>query len=77
VPVQREARTELHAATGACTIPVLVADGEAVGGEESILAYLDEHFIEPPEAAAQRAKAAKARQKELEESCPKLAPVTP
>jgi glutathione S-transferase len=77
VPVQPAARTHLRTATGASAIPVLVAAGEIVGGEQAILAYLDEHFINPPEAAEQRAKAAKAKRKELEEACPKLSAVTP
>ena len=77
VPVERAARSELFAATGASAIPVLVADGYVVGGEQAILAYLDEHFIEPPQAAEQRAKAVKAKRKELEEACPRLSAVTP
>jgi glutathione S-transferase len=77
VPVQREARTELRAVTGAGEIPALVADGETALGERAILAYLDEHIAPPPDAAEQRAKAAKAKQKELEEACPKLAAATP
>ena len=72
VPVAREARVELQRATGTDEIPVLVADGGAVRGEQAILAYLDEHHIEPPDAAEQRAKAAKAKRKELEAECPKL-----
>jgi glutaredoxin 3 len=76
VPVQREARTELQRATGADEIPVLVAAGKPLRGEETILAYLDEHFIEPLDAAEQRAKAAKAKQKELEKACPKFAAAT-
>ena len=76
VPVEREARIELRAATGATEIPVLLADGETVRGEQAILAYLDEHFIESPDAAEQRTKAAKAKQKELETACPKLAAAT-
>ena len=76
VPVEPEARTELHGATGATKIPVLVSAGRAIPGEQPILDYLDLHFTEPPEAAQQRAKAAKAKRKELEEACPKLAAVT-
>ncbi len=72
VPVQREARLELLRTTGTDEIPALVADGRSVGGEQAILAYLNEHYIEPPDAAEQRAKAAKAKQKELEAACPKL-----
>jgi glutathione S-transferase len=78
VPVEQHARTELRAATGASEIPILLADGDPVRGEQAILAYLDEHFIEPPNAAEQRAKAAKAKRKELEAACPKLtATLTP
>jgi glutathione S-transferase len=76
VPVDRDARRELEAAAGSSAIPVLVADGESVVGEAEILAYLDEHFSEPPDAAQQRAKAAMAKQRELEEACPKLAAAT-
>ena len=76
VPVQREARTELRSLTGEAEIPVLIADGQIVRGEQAILSYLDEHFIEPPNAAEQRAKAAKAKQKELKAACPKLAAAT-
>ena len=77
VPVHAEARTQLRAATGASDIPVLLADGETVRGEQAILAYLNEHFVDPPDAAEQRAKAAKAKQKELEATCPKLTAATP
>jgi glutathione S-transferase len=74
VPVEQHARTELRAATGASEIPVFMALGETVRGEQAILAYLEEHYIEPPDAAEQRTKAAKAKRKELEAACPKLAP---
>lgn len=76
VPVDPDVRTDLEAATGEKTIPVLVAGGEVICGEEAILGYLAEHFIEPPEASAQREKAAKARRKELEKACPELAAAT-
>ena len=72
VPVEQHARTELRAATGASEIPILLADGDPVRGEQAILAYLDERYLEPPDAAEQRAKAAKAKRKELEAACPKL-----
>jgi glutathione S-transferase len=72
VPVEQHARTELRAVTGAGEIPVLMARGDTVRGEQAILAYLEEHYIEPPDAAEQRAKAAKAKRKELEAACPKL-----
>ena len=77
VPVQREARTELHSLTGEVEIPVLVADGKVVRGEQAILDHLNRRFSEPRDAAEQRAKAAKAKNKELEAACPKLAAATP
>jgi glutathione S-transferase len=76
VPVDPHTRTELEAATGTKTIPVLVSGGNTVSGEEAILGYLDREFTEPPGASAQRAKAAKARRKELERACPELAAAT-
>ena len=76
VPVEQDARTELQVHTGAKSIPVLVAGRDTVCGEEAMLAYLDERFIEPPGAASQRAKAAKAKRKELERACPELAAAT-
>ena len=75
VPVEHDARTD-SSAPGAKTIPVLVAGRDTVCGEEAILAYLDERFHEPPQAAAQREKAAKAKRKELERACPELAAAT-
>ena len=78
VPVEQHARTELRAATGASEIPILVAGGDTIRGEQAIFAYVAEHYIEPPDAAAQRAKAANAKRKELEAACPKLtATLTP
>ena len=77
VPVHAEARTQLRAATGASEIPVLVVDESIASGETAILAYLDEHYVDPPDACEQRAKAAKAKQKELEATCPKLTAATP
>jgi len=76
VPVERDDRAQLEKATGRRTIPILVADSKVIDGEQPILAYLHEHFIEPPDAQRQRAKAAKAKQKELEAACPKLAAAT-
>jgi len=76
VPVERDDRAQLEEATGHRTIPTLVADGEVIDGEQSIMAYLQKHFIESPDAQRQRAKAAKAKQKELEEACPELAAAT-
>ncbi len=76
VPVRSDARTQLQAATGHATIPVLLADGEAIAGEGPILSYLNEHFTAPPDAEQQRAKAAIAKRKELEQACPQLTAAT-
>jgi glutathione S-transferase len=76
VPVERDDRAQLEEATGRRTIPTLVADGAVIDGEQPILAYLREHFTPPSDAQRHRAKAAKAKQKELEEACPKLAAAT-
>lgn len=76
VPVERDDRTQLMRATGRRTIPVLVLGEAVIDGEEAILAYLEEKFTEPPDACEQRAKALKAKHKELEEACPKLAAAT-
>jgi glutathione S-transferase len=77
VPVDSSERTELVAATGQCTIPVLVtADGEIVRDEAAIMSYLDNHYPEPPGAITQRRKAAMAQRKELETACPKFAAAT-
>lgn len=76
VPVEREDRVELVSSTGQESIPVLVAGGEVIAGEEQIVGYLNTHFTEPPQAAQQRAKAARARRKELEKACLELATAT-
>lgn len=77
VPVEQGDRTKLSAATGVTTIPVLVADGRKVVGEAEILEYLGSRYPEPHEAASQRAKAARARARDLEESCRQLTAATP
>ena len=76
VPVEQEHRAELVGATGQVSIPVLVAGGEVIAGEEAIVAYLNTHFAEPPEAAGQRARATKAKRKELERACLELSAAT-
>ena len=76
VPVERDDRAELANSTGQQSIPVLVADGEVIVGEDAIVTHLNTQFAEPPEAEQQRAKAAKAKRKELEQACPKLAAAT-
>ena len=48
VPVERDARAQLGQATGRWTIPTLVAGDKVIDGEQAILAYLNEHFTEPP-----------------------------
>jgi glutathione S-transferase len=70
VPVERQARTTLREVVGADTIPALrLENGSVVVGRENILAYLDEQFLEPLEAEAQRQKAVKTRRRYLEEEC--------
>jgi glutathione S-transferase len=70
VPVDRDERAALHAATGSDTIPALVLeDGSVVVGEDEILVYLDQHCHESAEAEAHRVKAARARRRYLEEEC--------
>lgn len=76
VPVQREARVDLFHATGTDEIPVLVADGAPIRGEQAILSYLDATYVEPSDAFEQRAKAAKAKHKELEAACRPFAAAT-
>jgi glutaredoxin len=78
VPVEREERTVLRAATGSDAVPALrLENGSAIVGEERIIAFLGEHFVEPLEADAQRQKAAKARRRYLEEECTCLELPTP
>ena len=77
VPVEREHRNALRAATGTNSIPVLLLDdGSSVVGEAAIGSWLDDHVTEPAEANAHRLKAEKARRRYLEEECTCLQPVT-
>jgi glutathione S-transferase len=70
VPVERDARTALLAATGAESIPVLLFEnGSAIVGEDNILAYLGEHYVDTEASEAHRRKAAKAHARLLEEEC--------
>jgi glutathione S-transferase len=63
-------RDSLVAATGTDTVPVLVLeDGTALAGEEQILAYLSEHYLEARGAWMHRARAEKLRRRYLEEEC--------
>jgi glutathione S-transferase len=73
VPVEKERRDALRAATGADAIPALVLEnGHAIVGEAEIDAYLDRRFEETPESEAHRARAARAWQRQLEEAAPCL-----
>jgi glutathione S-transferase len=73
VPVEREDRDALRARTCAETIPVLVTEtGDPVAGENEIEDYLDRRFEETPDSDAHRRKAAKVRQRDLEEAAPCL-----
>lgn len=76
VPVEREDRGELMTATGQDSIPAVVAGGVVVVGEAAIVRYLNTRFVEPPQGEHQRAKAAKAKRKELEKACHELAAAT-
>ena len=69
VPVEKSERSALVRATGTDSIPTLVADDVIAVGEDAIRAYLDEHVLEPPGAAAHRIKAEKARRRYLKEEC--------
>jgi glutathione S-transferase len=73
VPVDRAERAALVAATGTDSVPALVADGHAVAGEESILAYLERRIPEPAGAGAHREKARRARVREMREAAERLA----
>ena len=70
VPVERADRVVLRARTGSDVIPApALADAYTVLiGEDAIRRSLDEHVAEPPGADAHRAKAARARRRELEEA---------
>jgi glutathione S-transferase len=70
VPVEKVDRILLRHRTGTESIPVLVAPcGEILVGEDTILAYLDNHEAVPTEARVHRTKAEKARRRYLEEEC--------
>jgi glutaredoxin 3 len=58
VVVEPAERTALQRATGRRSIPTLVLDdGTVLAGDDEILATLDRHFAEPPDAARHREKA--------------------
>ncbi len=59
VPVEREQREALFAATGSRSIPALVAeDGAVIIGEDNIFAHLESSYDAPIGALAHRFKAA-------------------
>ena len=70
VPADKRKRQDLLVATGTDTVPVLVTDdGHVLDGEERILAYLGEHYLEPRGAWMHRARAEKSRRRQLQEEC--------
>jgi len=76
VPVEKDERTALVAATGDTVIPALVDDDMVLVGEEAIVRLLGS-LGEPAGAEAHRLKAEKARSRYLEEECECSQPVTP
>jgi len=69
VPVEPSQRTQLLAETGVTSIPVLRDDGDpVVVGEDAILTYLDWQYREPADGEAHRARAHRARPRELREA---------
>lgn len=76
VPVDPAERDQLEHVSGQRSVPVLCAGDTVAIGEREIREYLDGRYAEPPGAAQQRQKAARARQRELEEACPKLQALT-
>ena len=70
VPADKRKRSDLVAETGRESVPVLVTDnGTVLDGEERIMAYLGEHYLEPKGAWMHRARAEKSRRRYLEEEC--------
>ena len=70
VPADNRKRSDLVAATGTDTVPVLITDdGTILDGEERILAHLGEHYFEPRGAWMHRARAERSRRRYLEEEC--------
>lgn len=59
VPLDPADRTDMERASGRRSIPTIVLDdGTVIGGDDEIIAALDERFAAPPEAARHRAQAA-------------------
>jgi glutathione S-transferase len=57
VPSDPADREKMRRTVGKEEIPVLVDGEQVVGGDEDILAYLDERYEEQPDDGAHRAKA--------------------
>ena len=56
IPLARDERSEMDAATGLRSIPTLVDGGAVVHGADAIIAYLDERYTEPVDAHRHRAQ---------------------
>ncbi|HEX3291969.1 MAG TPA: glutathione S-transferase N-terminal domain-containing protein [Gaiella sp.] len=56
VPVDRDDRAEMEAATGLRSIPTLVDGDTVVDGADAIVDHLDAHHVEPPGAGRHRAQ---------------------
>jgi len=56
IPLDRAERDAMESATGGRSIPTLVDDDAVVHGADAIVAYLDERYREPPDAARHRAQ---------------------
>lgn len=55
IPVDREAREAMEAATGLRSIPTLVDGDTVVHGADEIVAHLDQRYAEPADAGRHRA----------------------
>jgi glutaredoxin 3 len=77
VPVERDERVLLRERTGSDTIPALVTPrGQALVGEDAIIAHLARTLHVPGGARTRRLKAEKARRRYLEEECECSRPAT-
>ena len=54
VAIDRDARDAMQAATGSRSIPTLVDGSTVIQGADAILAHLDAHRAEPPDAPRHR-----------------------
>jgi glutathione S-transferase len=73
VPVEKTDRDAFVAATGPDSIPALVLENDTtIADEVEIRRWLDANVAEPAGAEAHRAKAAKARKREVERAAEEL-----